>query len=507
MRIPIAWFVRGVIAATFIGGVVLLVIVLRPQPADQATGSGVWTCSMHPQVRLPQPGRCPICGMNLIPLSQLAADQSRIQQQSGLETEAVQYRPLFKEIRTVGKLDYNERGVALITARIAGRIDRVFADFTGIKVKKNDHLVSIYSPGLYTAQAELLRTLEAFEQRVGDQRFNASVLESARTKLRLLGILPEQIADIEKNRKELTHLTIYAPIGGIVIEKNVREQQYVQEGDMLYRIADLDPLWLYLDIYEYDLGWIRYGQLVDVTIEAYPGELFQGTVVFIDPFLDDKTRTVKVRVNLKNPNNKLKPAMYASAAIHVRLRPDGSPQPTGLEGKYICPMHPEVVQDQAGRCNICEMPLEKVPDLSPTAPKAGQAERIDAQDKPQGVLALPKSAVLDTGRRQITYRQRDDGAFELVDLRLGPLAEAKDDNGRVVTYYPILAGLKAGDKVVVRGGFLLDSQRQIEGMPSLLYSEGRSAASLHAEHGGSSSPAPDKTQPATGQPAAPTHQH
>jgi Cu(I)/Ag(I) efflux system membrane fusion protein len=437
--------------------------------------------------------------MTLIPISQLKSEQQRVEQRAGLESEPVKYRELFKEIRTVGKLDYNERRVAYITARMDGRVDRVYADFTGFQVKANDHLVDIYSPELYSAQAELLRALEAYQQRPND-RFTETTLESARTKLRLLGILPAQIDHIERSRQETTHLTIYAPIGGVIVEKDVREQQYVEEGDMLYRIAELDPIWLYLDVYEYDLAWVRYGQSVAVNVEAYPGETFQGTVVFIEPFLNDETRTVKVRVNLKNPDYKLKPAMYASAALHVQLQPDGTPQPTGLEGKYICPMHPEIVRDEPGRCEICDMPLELVPDLFPSKSVVAIPD-AEADDMAGQVLAVPKSAVLDTGRRQVAYRKRKDGAYELVELTLGPLAESEDKEGRVANYYPVLAGLNLDDEVVVQGGFLLDSERQIEGMPSVLYEEGRSAAALHAGHGGSAAPAPSPTAPGSG------HQH
>jgi Cu(I)/Ag(I) efflux system membrane fusion protein len=184
--------------------------------------------------------------------------------------------------------------------------------------------------------------------------------------------------------------------------------------------------------------------------------------------------------------------MYASAAIQVRLRADGSPEPTGLEGKYVCPMHPEVLRDEAGRCSICEMNLEQVPGLLPLRVAAAEPG-----GQPAGVLAIRQSAVLDTGRRQIAYRKRQDGAFELVELSLGPLAEARDESGRTETYYPVLAGLAAGDEVATQGGFLLDSQRQIEGQPSLLYPEGRSAAGLHAGHGGPAAPAPG-TAPAGG---------
>ncbi|HVK14076.1 MAG TPA: efflux RND transporter periplasmic adaptor subunit [Gemmataceae bacterium] len=459
----------------------------RPREPAPATAAGEWTCSMHPQVRRPAPGQCPICGMNLVPIESLAAEQAQTERRIGVETEPATHRELFREVRTVGKLDYNESRVAYITARIAGRVDRLYADFTGIQVKKADHLADIYSPDLFVAQTEYLRAREGLAKAGGDRTFAEANLDAARSRLRLLGILDAQIAELEREGKVRTHLTIFAPIGGTVVEKTVRAGQYVKEGDPLYRIADLDPIWLYLDVYEFDLAWVRYGQAVEVTLEAYPGETFRGVVTFIDPFLDDRTRTIKVRVNLKNPDRRLKPAMYAAARIRARLRADGTPEPTGIEGKYICPMHPEVVRDAAGKCPVCEMPLERVPGLPPTGghghgAQVGPARKVEP---PAGrVLAVRATAVLNTGRRAVVYRKRPDGAYEMVEVGLGPRAEGKDDAGRPAAYYAVLRGLAAGDQVVVRGGFLLDSQRQIEGMPSLLYPEGQSAANLHAGHGG-----------------------
>lgn len=459
--------------------VLIAAMVLWPERSPQSTAEGEWTCSMHPQVRMDRPGQCPICGMSLIPVSQ-QLEQAETEKRAGIETEPVKYRELYKEVRTVGKLDYNESRVAYIAARITGRVDHIYADFTGIQVKKGDHLVDIYSPDLFVAQGEFLRALESSS--------NAN-MDSVRTKLRLLGILQEQLNDIEKSRKISTYLTIYAPIGGTVIEKSVRSGQYVKEGEMLYRIADLDPIWLYMDIYEYDLAWVRYGQPVDVTVETYPAETFHGVVTFIDPFLDDKTRTVRARVNLANPDHRLKPAMYATALIRANLLPDGTPEPTGLEGKYMCQMHPEVVQDKPGRCPICEMQLQRVPE-SPqtaaggTASHEGSGDKAKRSERAAGVLAIRASAVLDTGKRKVTYRQRKDGAYELVELKLGPRTKGKDDTGQGVDYFPVLDGLMEGDRVAVRGGFLLDSQQQISGMPSLLYEEGQSAANLHSGHGG-----------------------
>lgn len=480
------------IGAVVAGGVLWL--LWSSDPTEEAQ-QGVWTCSMHPQIRQTRPGKCPICGMDLVPASQLSSEQARLRERSGIETARVAYRELFKDIRTVGKIDYNERQAAFITARIAGLVDRVYADFTGTQVKKGDHLAEIYSPELFIAQGELIRALEAAtaarqNPAAVDGTFVETTLDAARTKLRLLGIVPNQIADIEKTRKAETYLTIFAPSGGTVIEKQVRAGQYVKEGDVLYRIADLDPIWLYVDVYEYDLGWVRHGQRVDVTVEAFPGELFSGKVAFIDPFLDDKTRTVKARVNLPNPERRLKPGMYASASIRVRLQGDGTPEPTGLEGKFICPMHPEIVRDNPDRCPLCAMPLDRVPERRPPAHQAHQHEGHEH------VLAVAVSAVLDTGRRTICYRQTNDGPYELVELKLGPRAEGKDDTGRATSYYPVLAGLQPGDRVVARGGFLLDSQRQIEGLPSLLYPEGQAATSLHAGHGAPAPPKPSADSPA-----------
>lgn len=518
-----------------IGALILLVYLAPWKAAATAAGSDVWTCSMHPQIRLPQPGNCPICGMALIPVSKLPAARDDLEARAGLVTEPIARHELFKEIRTVGKLDYSERQVAFITSRIDGRVDRLFVDFTGVDVKKGDHLVEIYSPDLLVAQNELLIGLEAFETEKPStsavKSFSQSRLESARTKLRLLGILDDQIREIEKSRKPTTHLTIYAPMGGTVIKKDVRVGQYLKTGDPVYLIADLDPIWLYLNIYEFDVGWIRFGQTVDVKLEAFPGEIFTGSIMFIDPFLDDASRTNRIRVNIKNPDRLLKPQMFATATIHVRLRPDGNPEPTGMEGMFVCPMHPEIMQPRPGQCPICEMPLERVPELGskgrtqPSKPEAKQTEKpkVDHSAHAEhagheghaaapstgkkrtalnGVLAIPVSAVLDTGRRRITYRLTGDGAYELVELKLGPRAHATDKSGQRREYFVVLDGVKEGDQVVSQSGFLLDSQRQIEGMPSLLYPKGQAGTALHSGHGDHGGASPAKPKPAAG-----GHQH
>lgn len=470
-------------------------VVMWPRPTASGTAGGDWTCSMHPQVRMRAPGRCPICGMDLIPVAELAARQAKNQGQAKIDTEAVIPREVFKEIRTVGRLDYNESRVEYITARMDGRADKLYVDFTGVDVKRGDHLVDLYSPALVVVQEELLLALESL-QRLGQNPdpvladFPRRNIAATREKLRLLGILPEQIAEIERTRKVQTHVTIHAPLGGTVIEKGVRAGQYVKEGDMLYRIAELDPIWLYLEIFESDIAWVRYGQRVDVVVEAFPGVAFPGIVTFIDPFLNEASRTVKVRVNLKNPERRLKPGMYATAGVRIRLLADGSAAPTGLEGKYTCPMHPEVVRDQGGECPICKMVLVQIPSNPPFSYLTGGA--FDAPSKATGgdPLVIRTTAVLDTGTRRIAYHLRSDGAFDLVELQTGPRAYALDEKGRKVSYYVVREGLKSGDRVAVQSGFLIDSQRQIEGMPSLLFPQGISAQNLHAGHGDAATPAP-----------------
>src|SRR5436190_771517 len=145
-------FLKVGIAALGLLGLVLAVIFWPRTDSTEQTSATEWTCSMHPQIRQPRPGKCPICGMDLVPVSQASREKDRIEKRAGVSTEPVSYRELSKEIRTVGKLDYSERQTAYITARIAGRVDRIHADFTGVPVKKNYHLVDIYSPDLYVAQ-------------------------------------------------------------------------------------------------------------------------------------------------------------------------------------------------------------------------------------------------------------------------------------------------------------------------------------------------------------------
>jgi Cu(I)/Ag(I) efflux system membrane fusion protein len=385
---------------------------------------------------------------------------------ASVEAAALEERQLFKEIRTAGKVEFDETRVRHITARVGGRVDQVFANFPGTGVKEGDHLVSIYSPDLVITQEEfLINSRYEKEQEAAGGRSAPGLSTRARERLHRWGVTDDQLQELARTGTAQTHVVVQAKMSGTVVEKNIREGQYVREGDSLYTIADLRYVWLILDIYEADLSWVRFGQTVQVTLESEPSAVVTGTVAFIDPVLNEATRTVRTRAILENEAGRFKPGMYAQAVIRVPILPDGKPAPTGLEGKFACPMHPYVVADGAGKCSECGMPLELVP---------GKADPELARNPP-GVLAVPAEAVLTTGRRWLVFVEAGSGEFRLVEPRLGP---------RAGDYYPVLGGLKAGERVVTRGNFLLDSQFQITGKPSLLYPEGIAGGGTgHEGHG------------------------
>ncbi len=374
--------------------------------AAAAEGPTLWTCSMHPQIRQPNPGKCPICAMDLIPVTRSSGGMRTLTISPeatalmNVETSPVERRYVEHVIPMVGKVDYDETKLGYITAWVAGRLDRLYVDFTGIEVKKGDHMVYIYSEELYAVQEELIQALKYAKQRPGGTtRFGVGdidLVESAREKLRLVGLTEDQIKKIEASNTPSDHLTIYSPVAGVVIDKLKQEGERVKLGDRIYTIADLTQVWVHLDAYESDLPWIRYGQDVTITTEAYPGEEFHGRIAFIQPVLNDRTRTVKVRVNVPNPAGKLKPEMFVHAVVRPKVAAGGRVMDPNLAGKWISPMHPEIVKDGPGKCDVCGMPLVRAESLGYVTPEA------DAQKPP---LVVPYSAALVTGTRAIVYVQ------------------------------------------------------------------------------------------------------
>jgi Cu(I)/Ag(I) efflux system membrane fusion protein len=293
------------------------------------------------------------------------------------------------------------------------------------------------------------------------------LVESAKRKLLLWGLTQNQVDDLVRDKKISDRITLFSPIQGTVTEKMVVQKAMVKPGEMLYRLANLESVWIYLDIYEHELPWVQYGQMAEIKSEALPGQSFNGRVWFISPVLNDETRTVRVLLNISNIEQKLKPGMYVSATIRAELLADGKSAPTGVEGQWSCPMHPLVVQPKAGECPVCKMMLVQIPGSPATA--KGEEEKL--------LLSVPVTAVLDSGERKLVYVEKARGEFSPVEIVTGP----RTDNS-----YPVLSGLKEGDKVAVRGNFLLDSQFQIRGLPSLFYKDGQAVSAGH-QHGSASS--------------------
>ncbi len=439
--------------------------------AEKTSKPTIWTCSMHPQIRLPNPGKCPICFMDLIPLEsgggetldprqiQMSATAKELAQ---IETAVVRRGFAEAEVRMVGKIAYDETNVAYITAWVPGRLDRLYADFTGITVKKGDHLVYIYSPELLAAQEELLQAkiaVEALSKTRSTILNNTAVatLDAAREKLRLFGLTEQQIAAVEAEKKPADHLTINAPIGGVVVHKNALEGMYVKTGTRIYTLADLTRLWVVFEAYESDLPWLRYGQHVSFTTPSFPGETFTGIVSFIDPVVDPKKRTVKVRAIVDNNSRRLKPNMFVSAVVQSKLDNNGKVVDEDLAGKWIGPMHPEVVKNGPGTCDICGMALVPAESLG----YAGEPAT-----KENAPLLIPVSAPLVTGKRAVVYVEvpnTDEPVFEGREVELGP---------RAGDFYVVTAGLSEGESVVVNGAFKIDAELQIQAKPSLMSPEG-----------------------------------
>ncbi len=427
----------------------------------------VYTCSMHPQIRQPAPGLCPICGMELIPVA--GGEDEEVRPRAYVTSEAakalmeiqtarVERRFVEAEIRMVGKVDYDETRLAAISAWVPGRIDRLYADYTGIRVDKGDHMVSLYSPELLTAQQELraaaaaLAKIGATAPQVLRDTATATVT-GAREKLRRWGLTEEQIRAAEGKGSLSDHVTIYAPIGGTVIERNGTEGMYVMTGEMIYRIADLSKVWVKLEAYEADLAWLHYGQTVTFTAEAYPGETFEGKISFIDPLLDPMTRTVRLRVNVDNHDGRLKPEMFVRGVVHAQVATSGRVMDPGLAGKWISPMHPEIVKGGPGTCDVCGMPLVRAEELG----------YVPAEAKPEDMpLVIPTSAPLITGKRAVVYVEvpgAEKPTFEGREVVLGTRAGA---------FYMVESGLEEGEIVVTNGNFKIDSALQILAKPSMM---------------------------------------
>jgi membrane fusion protein, copper/silver efflux system len=425
------------------------------KPVEKAAPS-VWTCSMHPQIKLPKPGKCPICFMDLIPLDTAhdsgSTDSHRefvmsetAKRLAEVETAEVKREQAKVKVRMVGLVTEDETRVAALTSRVDGRLDQIYVNFTGVTVNQGDPMVTIWSPTLIKSQVELFETIR------GDQP-EAAVIRGAEEKLIQQGLTREQIKEIKEKRKPDLYVTLRAPINGVVTKKMALLGQFVKEGQEMYFINDLSRVWVKLDAYETDLPWIRFGQEVSFTAPSFPGKVFKGRVLFIDPMLDGKTRSVKVRVDVNNQDYLLKPGMFVSAELDAEVDSKGRVISSEWAGKFVCPVHPfDVASTTPGNCPDSNVPLR-------SASSFGYSDEKD----PQPPLVIPSTAPLITGKRVIVYVEvpnRERPTYELREVVLGPRA------GNVYTVYE---GLKEGERVVTRGNFKIDSAMQILARTSMM---------------------------------------
>jgi membrane fusion protein, copper/silver efflux system len=452
----------------------------RPAHHEHAAGSDIeYYCPMHPTVIRDNPKeKCPICFM---PLSKRQRGEgnlealppgivNRVQLSpyrvvlAGIKTWKVSYQPLIKEIVTVGFVEFDEREMKHIAARVKGRIDSLYVKETGQMVAADQELAALYSPELLSTMRDLLNARNSG---------NKDLQRIANERLTLWGINQPQIDEVLKTGKANTHLKIRSPISGHVLKKYVKEGQYVDEGSPLYDVVDLSTVWIQAQVYEEDLAFLPFyhnpltpeeakqkGIPVTATTRAFPDHTYEGKLTFVFPHVDQDTRTVTVRFELPNPGHKLRPGTSATVKLKVPPRKVAT-----FAKKLAEDCIKENLVDAAAQALSAPV---RLPGVAPLVYAAGRYALLD-----QGlVLAVPENAVIDTGSLQIVYRETEPGEYEGVKVELGPRMVGPDD----VTYYPVLRGLEAEDRVVTAGSFLLDAETRLNPAAGSIYFGGSSGS-------------------------------
>ncbi|WP_081211815.1 efflux RND transporter periplasmic adaptor subunit [Salegentibacter sediminis] len=364
----------------------------------------MWTCSMHPQIMQPEPGDCPICGMELIPADAnadgLGADEFKMTDNAmalaNIQTITVGGGgEVENTLNLSGKIQVNEEANAVQVAYFTGRIENLNVNFTGESVNRGQLLATIYSPELVAAQQELLTAAKMKESQ-------PALYNAVRNKLKLWKLSDAQINAIEDAGQIKQNFPVFATVSGTVTEKLVQEGDYVEQGQPLFKLANLNSVWAVFDAYENQISGLEEGQKIMVTTNAYPDKELEATISFIDPVLNTASRTLRLRAVLDNKNENLKPGMFVRAKLQRN---------TGQE--------------------------------------------------PQSTLSIPKTAVLWTGERSLVYvkTSRDEPVFEMREIELGAtLGET----------YEVLSGLEGGEEIVTNGTFTVDAAAQLQGKKSMM---------------------------------------
>ncbi|MCG8424892.1 MAG: efflux RND transporter periplasmic adaptor subunit [Proteobacteria bacterium] len=414
-----------------------------PPAEHEHTAEQVWTCPMHPQIRTNQEGNCPICGMALVRVEQSEQDSDssdpgritlnqRAKTLAQIQTVAVEPYAVsgkLHETRLLGRVDYDETRVKTVTAWTAGRIDRLLVATTGQRIARGQVIARLYSPEMYSAQSDLIEANRQLARLAGAGQLTRSAarsaLDSARQRLRLLGLSEPAIAAVEKAGTPSQQVAIRSPVAGTVIARLLDEGHYVKAGTALYRVADLARLWVQLEAYESDIARLAVGDRVDLTITGLSGTRVEGWVAFIDPVVDTRRRIIRVRVEVANRDGALRPGMFAEAT----LRGPANDNPGRL-------MIPETAPLFTGTRSVVyvEVPSTERPTY--------QAREVTLGDKIDD--AFPVLSGLELGERVVTR-----GAFVIdADLQIkggASMMAAADDRmragGDIVTDIPGPLGL------------------------------------------------------------------
>ena len=394
-------------------------------------GEIIWTCSMHPQIKMDKPGQCPICGMDLIPLddemNEEASDPNEIQMSEAaiklaeIQTTIVQKGQAKRTVYLLGTIKPDERNIAELTARFGGRIEKLNINFTGQNVRKGDKLATIYSPELISAQRELIEALKYKET-------NPGFYKAARTKLTLWDLTEEQINDLEKSGETQHYFSLLSPISGTVTKRDVSIGDYIKVGSPMFEVVNLKKVWVMFDAYESDLPWIKTGDEIEFTIQSLPGRNFTGKVKYIDPFINEKTRVAKIRVELNNANLELKPEMFANGVLSSEMKSTDD-------------------------------------------------------------ILIPKSAILWTGKRSVVFvkvADRKNTYFLYREIVMGPEAG---------NFYVVSSGLQEGEEIAVNGVFKIDAAAQLAGKASMMNPDGGKVSTGHNHGGTSMSDEEMKKMP------------
>ncbi len=357
-----------------------------------------WTCAMHPSVKQAGPGKCPICGMDLLPVSKrdietgvlMVDDAAR--RRIGVRTALVEEKPVELTIRAVGRTTFDESRLRDVTLKLKGWVENLYVNETGQPVRRGQTMLTIYSPELYSAQQEYLLALRSQQSAAGSGAPERAdyLVRAARERLHLWDISDTQIRQIEERGQPLERMPILSPVSGYVIEKDVVEGMSLEAGQRLYRVAGLDAIWVEADVYEQDLPHVKVGQRATITLPyVEDASVIAGKISYVYPYLDPKTRTGKIRIQVPNADLALRPEMYANVEIRV---------------------------DRGIR------------------------------------LIVPESAVIRTGPRSLVFLDLDEGRLKPQEVQLG----ARSENG-----YEVVSGLSAGDRVVTSANFLISSESRL----------------------------------------------